>query len=434
MKKVLIITYYWPPGTGAGVLRWLKLSKYLGDSGWESIVYTPENPEAQGTDHSLEKDIAGSTTVLRRPIKEPYGIYKMLTGRRKSERIQSGFLSEDKRGGFTEKLSVWIRGNLFIPDARRLWVRPSVKYLSGWLEKNPVDAIVSTGPPHSMHLIAMKLKESLGIPWLADFRDPWTQIDFYDKLMLGKRADSKHKELEKKVLSRADKLVTVSENCARGLEKIGGRTTEIVTNGFDPEDFRDLPGTDYGRFIIMHLGSMNADRNPAVLFRVLSDLVKENSFFRDNLRIVFTGKTDFTVKESAVKYGLSDYVRFDPPLPYREALRKAARSAVLLLPLNNTKNVKGITTGKLFDYIALKRPVLCIGPPDGDAARIIGKTNSGLTAGFEDYEVCREILLKFSENFKKRKTWPVNEDMLAQYDRRALSTRIAGLLNQISRS
>ena len=189
MKKVLIITYYWPPSGGAGVQRWLKFVKYLREFGWEPIVYTAENPEVPVIDETLTKDIPEGITVLRTKVWEPYQIYKRLSGRKQSDRIQTAFLSEKKKPGTIENLSIWIRGNFFIPDARRFWIKPSVKYLSRYLNDNPVDLIISTGPPHSMHLIAMHLKGKTQIPWLADFRDPWTNIDFYHQLKLSRSAD-----------------------------------------------------------------------------------------------------------------------------------------------------------------------------------------------------------------------------------------------------
>ena len=210
MKKVLIITYYWPPSGGAGVQRWLKFVKYLRGFGWEPIVYTPENPEAPATDESLLKDIPDNLTVLRTRIWEPYSLYKNFIGQKKGETINAGFLSEKKKPGIAEKISVWIRGNWFIPDARKFWIKPSIIFLSQYLKNNPVHAVVSTGPPHSMHLIALGLKKQLHLPWLADFRDPWTNIDFYDKLMLTKFSNEKHKRMELEVLKNADKVVVVS--------------------------------------------------------------------------------------------------------------------------------------------------------------------------------------------------------------------------------
>ncbi|MBE9481851.1 MAG: glycosyl transferase family 1, partial [Bacteroidetes bacterium] len=174
MKKVLIITYYWPPSGGAGVQRWLKFVKYLREFGWEPIVYTPENPEAPDIDNSLEKDIPDNLTVIKRKIWEPYTAYKKFIGQEKEQKINAGFLSENKKPKLSENISVWIRGNFFIPDARKFWIKPSVKFLTNYLKNNPVDAMISSGPPHSMHMIALGLKQRLGIPWLADFRDPWT--------------------------------------------------------------------------------------------------------------------------------------------------------------------------------------------------------------------------------------------------------------------
>jgi hypothetical protein len=197
MKKVLILTYYWPPSGGAGVQRWLKFVKYLRNFGWEPVVYTALNGEMPVIDLSLEKDVPKDITILKTKIWEPYSIYKTFIGRKKDEKINASFLSETKKKSFAEKISVWIRGNYFIPDARKYWIKPSIKYLTDYLNKNKIDVIISTGPPHSMHLIALGLKQHFpNIKWMADFRDPWTNIDFYSELMLSESADRKHKDLE----------------------------------------------------------------------------------------------------------------------------------------------------------------------------------------------------------------------------------------------
>ena len=190
MKRVLIITYYWPPSGGSGVQRWLKMSKYLPEYGWQPVIYTTENAEYPIVDPSLEKDVSPEAEVIRRPITEPYTFYKKFLGIKQEETVKVGFTQEEKKKkSWKSGLSMWIRGNLFIPDARRWWVKPSVKYLKKYLQEHPVDAIISTGPPHSMHLIAMKLKEATGLPWIADFRDPWTEIDYYQDLHLTRRSD-----------------------------------------------------------------------------------------------------------------------------------------------------------------------------------------------------------------------------------------------------
>ncbi len=432
MKRVLVISYYWPPSAGAGVFRWLKFSKYLGEQGWEPVIYTPANPETPATDPSLLSEVPPGLEVIRRPIWEPYRFYKILTGRKAGEKVQTGFLDEHRKAGRAEKLSVWIRGNLFVPDARKYWVRPSVRFLTRWLKDNAIDAIVSTGPPHSMHLIGLGLKRRTGLPWLADFRDPWTQIDYHHSLRLGRRADRLHQRLEHRVLTTADEVVTVSPHWASDLEAIGRRPVEVVSNGYDPEDFRELPGFDHREFSITHLGAMNADRNPAGLWDVLGRLVNTDPFFRKHLQIQLIGKTDISVREALVGHGLSPFAKIIPHLPHREALGMAARSALLLLPLNNTPNVMGIAPGKLYEYLALKRPILCIGPPRGDAATIIRNTTSGAVADFDDSEGCSRALLGWAEDFG-RGTLDSQSRGIEAYDRKRLTHRMAALLNGISR-
>jgi len=431
LKRVLIITYYWPPSGGAGVQRWLKFSKYLRNFGWEPVIYTPENPEYPGQDSSLEKDIPEKITVLKTKIWEPYLLYKFFTGRKKHEKVQAGFISEHKKPGMAECMATWLRGNFFIPDARRFWIRPSIRFLTQWLKENPVDAMVSTGPPHSMHLIALGIKKKTSIPWLADFRDPWTQIDFFDKLMLTPWADRKHKKLEKEVLSHADRVLIVSSNWAKDLESLFPREIEVLTNGFDPHDFENLPAFEYRKFIITHLGSLNADRNPHQLWKALGKLVREDEFFQKNLLIRLIGKTDISVMEALQGNGLGSFVDRIDYLPHDEALAKASRSALLLLPINDTPKAMGITPGKLYEYLALRRPVLVIGPEGGDTARIIRDTQSGDIAGFSDQEKMRKLLTDYAEGFRKGSLAAGNTGT-ERYSRERLTKILAGILDQMT--
>lgn len=430
MKKVLIITYYWPPGAGAGVFRWLKFTKYLRDFGWEPIIYTPENPETPVTDHSLESDIPKDVQIIKRRIREPYTIYKWLSGKKKDTKIQTGFLNEEAPPGMVERLSAWIRGNLFIPDARKFWIKPSTMFLLKWLKTNHVDVIVSTGPPHSMHMIALGLKEKTNIPWLADFRDPWTQIDFYDKLMLTAWADNKHKKLEQKVLKRADLVLTVNKSLANDLGKLAGRDIHVIPNGYDPDDFLSLPVYKQNDFSITHLGAMNADRNPVVLWRALADLLKDQPGLKNRLRIILIGKVDFSVRQNIIDSGLLTYTSFIPYMQHHEALAKASQSAVLLLPLNKTANVKGITPGKLYEYLALKRPILCIGPGNGDAAEILKETQSGVCVNFEDLTACKNALWNFVEKHKYKQLFSEMKS-IKSYSRKNQTKSISELLTSM---
>jgi glycosyltransferase involved in cell wall biosynthesis len=424
MKRVLIITYYWPPSGGAGVQRWLKFTKYLRDYGWEPVIYTPQNPEAPANDDSLLDDIPERLEVVKTKIWEPYSWYKKFIGQNAAEKVNAGFLSEKKKPGPAEKISVWVRGNLFIPDARKYWIKPSIKYLINYLKEHPVDAIVSTGPPHSMHLIALALKQKTGVRWIADFRDPWTQIDFYHRLQLSKWADRKHHRLEKKVLTTADSVVTVSPTCARDLEKISGKKVDVITNGFDPDDFEHLKNIKSNRFEVLHIGAINKDRNAENLWKALAELCAENGDFRNKLLIKFIGKTDYTARQSIQKNHLEEYLQLIPYLPHKEAIGHSSTASLLLLPLNNTPTVKGIVTGKLFEYLAMQKPILCIGPTDGDSARIIKETQTGATFDFEDKEGIKQYIL---DTFQKKST-PFNAGNTAPYNRKVLTGEMAEIL------
>ncbi|MDO9254171.1 MAG: glycosyltransferase family 4 protein [Bacteroidales bacterium] len=430
-RKVLIITYYWPPSGGAGVQRWLKFSKYLRDFGWEPVIYTPENPEAPAIDNSLEKDIPEGITVIKRPIIEPYSVYKRFVGMKPGEKVNAGFLQEKEKPGMAEGIAVWLRGNFFIPDARRFWIRPSVKFLIGYLKNNTVDAIVSTGPPHSMHMIALQIHQKLHIPWLADFRDPWTGIDFYHQLKLTSLADRLHHKLEKQVLSTATAVTVVSQDMADEFNRIVKRDYKLVTNGYDEQDFSPLPLEELDiKFTIAHIGSINASRNPIKLWKVLSEMVKANPEFARKLQIKLVGKVDIGVLKSIEENGLTAYLSRIEYMPHQEVMHEIQKSQVLLLSINNTPNAKGILTGKIFEYLGSGRPILSIGPEDGEAALILQEAEAGQTAGYEnEVEMCQILTGYFTKYSEQR--LKSNTGSQLKYSRKALTRKIAGILDSI---
>lgn len=431
MKKVLIITYYWPPTGGAGVQRWLKFSKYFRQFGWEPVIYTPSNPDFPINDNSLLKDIPKDLTVLKTQITEPYDIYRKIMRKKKTETVNQGFLSEGKENTFLQSAMIWVRGNFFIPDARVFWIKPSISYLSDYLKDNQIDAIISTGPPHSMHLIALGLKQKFNIPWIADFRDPWTQIDFYSQLKLSSFADKKHKKLEHQVLTQADKVVTISPSCGKDLEKLGGRKVDVITNGFDTDDFKfetDLKLLD--GFLFHHIGALNKDRNPYTLWKVLGDLCTENSDFKKDLIIKFTGKTDAIAFESLKQNGILDNTQKTDYLPHNEVVKLMAQSPVLLLALNNTPNNAGVLSGKLFEYLAAKRPVFGIGIPDADAASILKDTGAGCMVHFDDYEGTKKAVLALYQKYKANQLF-INSSAIDKYSRESCAKDYTSLLNEI---
>jgi hypothetical protein len=431
MKKALIISYYWPPSGGAGVQRWLKFVKYLRDFGWEPVVYCPENPEYPETDLSLFKDIPDNLEVIKFPIWEPYLVYKKLIGQKREDKINAAFLSEKSKNKILENFSIWVRGNFFIPDARKFWIKPSVRFLKKYLKDHPVEVIVSSGPPHSAHLIARRLASQLSLPWLADFRDPWTNIDFYADLRLTSRADQKHHKLELAVLREASAVTVISKSMAGDFRKIFNRSYDVITNGYDPSD-TDHPAPEKDKkFSIAHIGSLVSSRNPVTLWKSLQSLLLTHPQLAADLEIKLVGKVDFTVTASIEQFGLSRFVRRIDYLPHDEVIKCQQQSQVLLLIINNTPNSKMILTGKFFEYLAARRPILCLGPEDGDAAQILRETQSGLFADFGDVDKMKLHILHFYEGFKQG-TLSVQSREVEEYSRKALTRKLAVILQRLS--
>ncbi|MFI5172098.1 MAG: glycosyltransferase [Chitinophagales bacterium] len=432
MKKVLIITYYWPPVGGVAVQRWVKMAKYFRSFGWEPLIYTALDGEVPVVDHSLESSVPEGITVIRRPILEPYNLYRKLLGFKKEEKINAAFLQEKKKQGLLQDAAIWIRGNFFIPDARKFWVKPSIKFLSEYLLDNPVDAIISTGPPHSMHLIGAGLKKKLNIPWVADFRDPWTKIDYYHELKLSKRADKKHHRLEKEVLTFADKVVVVSWNWANDFNKLNNGNTIVITNGYDDDDFVNGNIPLYDGFLLHHAGMINNKRNPEKLWAALEALVAENEGFKNDLKIMFTGKADYSVLESIKNYHLENYFSQSEHLPHKEAVYSMQRSPVLLLLLNDTQDILGRIPAKLFEYLAAHRPILAIGNSKGDAAKIIRETNSGVFAELDNEDDIREKLLSLYNKYKSGNLIFENKG-IDIYSRKENARQFAALLDSLQK-
>lgn len=431
MKRALLISYYWPPTGGGGVQRWLKMSKYFRENGWELSVYTPDLEVPPVEDKSLLKEVREDIQVVKQPIWEPYDLYRKFTGKKKGEKVYSGFITEGKKAGFAQKAAVWIRGNVFIPDARMFWIKPSVRFLKSWLKDNAVDAVISTGPPNSMHLIGLGVKEATGLPWVADFRDPWTNIDFYRDLHLNPISDAIHRRLEKKVLRKADKVVTVSWSWGKDFEAILPREVDIITNGYDPADFEGEAVQLDEKFSICHLGSMNRDRNPQSLWEVCAELKKEDPEFAKALEFKLIGNVDFANLADMETLGLSENLNKIDFIPHDEAILECRKSRVLLLPINRTFNFGGVLPGKLYEYMASGRPMLCIGDFSGDIARIIEGTKCGLMADFDDKEKLRRHILDLYADFKSGSNRIKAVDT-ERYSRRSLAADYTKLLDSIS--
>jgi glycosyltransferase involved in cell wall biosynthesis len=432
MKKVLIITYYWPPMGGGGVQRWLKTTKYLREFGWEPVIFTTQNGEATVLDETAIEQLPKDIETLRIPIWEPFDIYKKLLGKKKDEKLVQGLSQEKGGNSFVQNLSVWVRGNFFIPDARKFWIKPASKFLIQYLKDNHIDAIVSTGPPHTTHMIALKVVNKIKIPWLSDFRDPWSNIDFYHKLKLTNWADKKHKRLELAVLKKSDEVVTVTWSWAEDFYRISNRMPVVITNGYDPADFVNAGNVALDKkFTITHAGSLNDDRNPHALWTALSEICKENSDFKEDLEIKFIGQVSSQAIAEMTQYNLIDKLNKIDNLPHKEVIEQIIKSQLLLLALNDTPNIDGIVPGKLYEYIGAQRPIICIGKTTGDAAKIITETKSGTISGFNDVASLKQTILIHYQQYKAG-TLKIESSNYQKYSRKLLAGEIAKELDKIS--
>ena len=406
------------------------MSKYLSEFGWRLIIFTPSNAEMPVVDTSLVRDVADQHQILNHPIWEPYSWYKLLTGRKSGDTVYSGFISENGRQSVMEKISIWLRGNLFVPDPRKFWVRPSVHYLRQYLATNPVDAIISTGPPHSVHLIANQLAASIGMPWIADFRDPWTGIDYYPELKLTAYANWKHHRLEKQVLTSADRVVTVSPSWASDLGLISGRSIKVIYNGFDPDDYStQAPALDQ-LFTINHFGSMNRDRNPRALWQALAILRQQGHPLIESLRVNLIGSVDYEVTRVVHQLGLEDLVSIQDHIAHDRAIKRMRSSQLLLLAINRTENARGVIPGKFFEYLGTERPILLLGPPNGDAAKILIQANSGRVADFDDTDTLVDALTDFYRAYLEGRLALVSRGF-SEYSRRELAGQYCQLLDKL---
>jgi glycosyltransferase involved in cell wall biosynthesis len=422
MKKVLIITYYWPPSGGAGVQRWLKFAKYLPEFGWEPVILTvdPQYASYPQRDESLISEVDPECLVFTTKSFELYNFYKMISG--KKEVPYGGFANESKEG-WLQKTSKFLRGNFLLPDPRKGWNKYAFKKAAELIKKYNIDTVVTTSPPHSTQLIGLKIKRKFNIRWIADLRDPWTDIYYYNQFMhtdLARKLDQKY---ERQVVETADLLVSVSED----VKRIFAEKSElpvadkmvVIPNGFDEDDFniKEVPAET--KKVITYTGTISEAYNVDCLLDVLSHLEKGT---KSQLLIRFVGKVPPSVeqkfRDTQLEIEMVGYVDHPKSIEY------LLRSDLLLLVIPQVKNNRGILTGKFFEYLASQKPILAIGPTDGDLAKIIQETKCGSMFDYKDAAGMRWFLEVNLGNPASHS----DQNLVNEYSRKQLTRKIAQLM------
>ena len=343
----------------------------------------------------------------------------------KSESSNTGIIQD--KTSIKNKVINWVRGNIFVPDPKVFWVKPSIKLLAKKIKKEGITHIVSTGPPHSMHLIALGLKnKNTNLKWVADFRDPWSELDLLKEFHLTKKSKQKYRDLEKEVLVSADVTLTVSESWVESFKYLGSRDVRLITNGFDEDDF-DVKKIENDKFIIGHFGLLNHLRNPKKLWKTLNDLCDENPDFNEKLEIRLSGNIDTEVLQDITQYFyLKNKIKVLGYLSHKDVLKQYNSSSVLLLLLFNSESGKGNYPGKIFEYFAAKRSILAFGPEDSDTEKLIQKTKTGVFFTYDEIELKKEILNLFHNDSKT-----ILSTDFKDFSRKKLTKDLSNVLNSI---
>lgn len=431
--KILVIVYYWPPSGGAGVQRWVKLTKYLSDLGFEVYVVTVDEKYASylQLDETLLKEVDPRVRILKTRSFEAINLFARLFGKKKVP--TAGFYNLDKKS-FVQNLGMLIRTNLFIPDPRRGWNRYAYRQAKELIRKEGIRTVITSTPPHSSQLIGLMLKRKLKIRWISDLRDPWTDIYYYKILkhsFISRRID-KHYECQ--VLKHADAIITVSKRLKNiFLSKSEGIRPEkihVVPNGYDPGDFNFIPEakSSSGIFTVCYTGSMSDQYEPQVFldaFRVLRES------HRGLVKLQLVGSISERLRLYIKDLGLENATEFIPTVPHHQAVRFMANADALLLVIPNVENSELILTGKLFEYLAAGRPIIMVGPANGDAAEIIQDCKAGHCF---DRDSVRAIADHLESLFDRhRRHTPFNPDRAAirEYSREFQAEKVASICKKL---
>lgn len=427
MKHVLIFTYYWVPAGGVAVQRWLKFTKYLPENGWLPIIVTVKDGSYPYNDSSLEKEVLPSVKVYKTDTFEPFELYNLLRGK-KGKQLPTAMLDSTNKKSLFQKIAEYIRANFFVPDARKGWVKYAVSEGASIIKNQKIDAIITTGPPHSTHLIGLILQKEFGVKWIADFRDPWTSIFTNHYLPRASWAKKYDKSLENKVVAAADVVSVIGPSMKTEFESRAKRI-EVIWNGFDNTDIVvESSKMHNDNFTIRYVGNLFASQQIPAFWKAVARLAKDEIA---NLKIEFIGRVDESIKELVEANGLQNMVSYLSFVPHNEAIKLICTADALLFAVPKVPDDERIITGKIFEYLAAQKPILAFGNTKGDAAKLLQECGREAMCDFEDETTAFNTLKQLYLAFKNREVISYNSTYQA-FSRSNQAKKMAAVLNEIS--
>ncbi len=435
MKKVLIVTYYFPPSGGPGVQRVLKFVKYLPEFGWQPVVLTVKDADFPARDESLLAEIPPHATVYRTKIFEPYRLYRKLTGKPADAAVDVENIPQgNRKKSIAESLAEFVRAGFFIPDARIGWFPYAVSAGLEIIRREKVNAIYSSSPPYTTAVIARKLHRSTKLPWIAGFRDPWTGfLSTPERWWIPRRID---RRLETSVFEDADLIEAAWKGILNDItDKMPGinrRKLVYLPNGFDTDDYPKLDLQRNERFTVTYTGSMYGKRNPQTFLQAVEELVSEGKVNAARIRLKFIGRFGTEVQEMLRTSKLRESIDVVPYLPHSESVKELLRSDALLLVVDEAAGSEGIVPGKVFEYIGAGHPIIALAPK-GAIAELLRETRSGFTASNQDVPAIKTLFVECYQNFLyDRSKFQQDREAVKRYDRREITRQLVGLLDTLS--
>ena len=411
--------------------RFLKFSKYLGEFGWKPLVVTPANGSYPYYDETLLNDIPENLEVFKTKTFEPFRIYNALQFKKGTSVPVAMIGMKDSKSIF-QKASKFIRANWFIPDARRGWNKYALQEGRKVISEHKIDAIITTSPPHSTHLIGLKLKKEFQIPWMTDFRGPWTSIYFNKFLPRTSKTIAKDEELENRVLQNSDYVLVISEGLKKEFED-RNKNIRVIYNGYDERDVYDGDQTSTEKFSMLYLGNFKPNQNVSALWEVLSELISENGAFSSTFQLTFTGQADSFILAEIKRRGLEKVLSVNEFVPHLEATRQMAHASLLLFVIPKAENNSLIMTGKIFEYLSSRTPMLSIGPVDGDAAKLIKECSRDEMIDYDDRDGIKRQIMHYYNDWKNndRVAFKHDKGNLHKFSRRSLTQELSETLGKM---